>query len=163
MRITEVWKEENLINLSIPLSIEIKFKHRNLQDLDKLKKIFPEINIISSFSLEEFNINNSLFKINYYGNPKRLKTELFGFGYQLRNDKGHWELHMGYNRVEPFAFRVFGPRTCGRPIHQRLHALRPTAVGCAPRDPQLAQHPHPVRESAQVLRRVALGVRKHLG
>ena len=26
------------------------------------------------------------------GNPKKLTTELLKFGYQLRNEQGHWEL-----------------------------------------------------------------------
>jgi len=44
--------------------------------------------------LEEFNINNSLFKIYYYGNPKKLKLELSKFGYQLKDDQGFWQLYL---------------------------------------------------------------------
>ena len=76
----------------MPLSIGIKFKHKNLTDLYNLKKTFAQIHIIDNYSLEEFNINNSFFKIYYFGNPKKLKTELFKFGYQLDNDKGYWEI-----------------------------------------------------------------------
>ena len=94
MQITDIWKKENVINLSIPLLIRIKFQHRNLGDLDRLKNTFYKISIIDNYFLEEFNINNSFFKIYYYGNPKRLKTELLKFGYQLNNDHGHWELYI---------------------------------------------------------------------
>jgi len=93
-QITEIWKKENVINLSSPLLIKIKFQHRNLRDLDKLKNTFYKISIIDNYSLEEFNINNSFFKIYYYGNPKRLRTELLKFGYQLNNDQGHWGLYI---------------------------------------------------------------------
>ena len=93
MKITDIWKEENIINLSIPLSIGIKFKYNNLNDLEKLKNIFYQINIIDNYSLEELNINESFFKIDYYGNPKRLKTELAKFNYQLKNDQGIWMLN----------------------------------------------------------------------
>jgi len=92
-QITEIWKEENLINLSIPLSIKIKFRYTKLQDLDQLKNIFYNISFINNFSLEELDINNSFFKIDYYGNPKRLKTELLKFDYQLKNDQGYWEIY----------------------------------------------------------------------
>ena len=92
IQITDIWKKENVINLSSPLLIRIKFQHTNLEELDKLKKIFYKISIIDNYSLEEFNISNSFFKIYYYGNPKRLRTELLRFGYQLNNDQGHWEL-----------------------------------------------------------------------
>ena len=94
MQIIDIWKKENIINLSIPLLLRIKFQHTNLRDLDKLKNTFYKISIIDNYSLEEFNINNSFFKIYYYGNPKRLRTELLKFGYQLNNDQGHWGLYI---------------------------------------------------------------------
>ena len=52
------------------------------------------MNIIENFSLEEFNINNSFFKIYYYGNPKKLKAELLKFGYKLLNNQGAWQLYL---------------------------------------------------------------------
>ena len=94
MQITDIWKNENVINLSSPLLIRIKFQHRNLGDFDKLKNTFHKISIIDNYFLEEFNINNSSFKIYYYGNPKRLRTELLKFGYQLNNEQGHWGLYI---------------------------------------------------------------------
>jgi len=94
MQITDIWKNENVINLSSPLLIRVKFQHRNLGDLDKLKNTFYKISIIDNYSLEELNIKNSSFKIYYYGNPKRLRTELLKFGYQLNNDQGHWGLYI---------------------------------------------------------------------
>ena len=94
MQITDIWKQENVIDLSSLLLIRIKFQHTNLQDLYKLKNTFYKISIIDNYSLEEFNINNSFFKIYYYGNPKRLRTELLKFDYQLNNDQGHWGLYI---------------------------------------------------------------------
>jgi len=93
IKITDLWKKENVINLSIPLSIRVKFEYKNLQDLDNLKKILYKISIINHYSLEEFNTNNSFFKIYYYGNPKKLSNEFLKFGYQLLNDQGDWILH----------------------------------------------------------------------
>ncbi len=93
-KITDLWKEENLINLLMPLSIRLHYQHLNLEDLDKLRNIFYKIGIIDSYTLEEFNINNSFFKIYYYGNPKKLRSELLKFGYQLKNDQGHWRLYL---------------------------------------------------------------------
>ena len=94
MQITDIWKQENVINLSNLLLIRVKFQHRNLGDLDKLKKIFYKISIVDNYFLEEFNINYSFFKIYYYGNPKRLRAELLKFGYQLNNNQGQWELYI---------------------------------------------------------------------
>ena len=92
--ITEIWKEENIINLSMPLTLIIKFQHKDLKKLDELKKSLNKISIINDFSLQEFDIINSFLKIKYYGNPKKLRSELSGFGYQLKNDQGYWRLYL---------------------------------------------------------------------
>jgi len=92
--ITDLWKEENLVNLLLPLSIRVKFEHKNLYDLDKIRKTFYKISIIDSYTLEDFNINNSFFKIYYFGNPKKLKVELFKFGYLLKSDQGFWQIYL---------------------------------------------------------------------
>ena len=91
---TDIWKEENIINLMMPLSIRVKFQYKNLQDLDKLRNTFYKINIVDDYSLEEFSINHAYFKINYYGGPRKLKSELLKFDYQLINIQGHWELYI---------------------------------------------------------------------
>ena len=94
MKILDIWKEQNIINLAIPLSVKIKFKYSKLKDLDNLKNTFNKISIIDSSSLEEFDIKNSFYKIHYYGNPRKLSNELFKFGYQLNNEQGHWEIYI---------------------------------------------------------------------
>ena len=92
VQITDLWKEQNVINLLMPLSINIKFQHSKLEDLDKLRNTFYKISIIDNYNLEEFNVNNSIFKIYYYGNPKKLRSELSKFGYMLMNNQGVWHL-----------------------------------------------------------------------
>ena len=94
MQITDIWKEVNVVNLAMPLTVSIKFQHNDLVKLEKLKNTFSKIDIIDDYSLEEFNINNSFHKIYYYGNPKRLRSELLKFGYSLKNEQGHWEIYL---------------------------------------------------------------------
>ena len=94
IQITDIWKKANIVNLLMPLSIRIKFQHINFLDLDKLENTFLKISIIDNYALEEFNINHAFFKIYYFGNPKRLRTELLKFGYQLIDEQGHWELYI---------------------------------------------------------------------
>ena len=94
IQITDIWKELNIVNLLMPLSLRMKFQYANLLDLDKLRDAFYKISIIDNYVLEEFNISHIFFKINYYGNPKKLQTELSKFGYQLKNDQGYWELYI---------------------------------------------------------------------
>jgi len=94
LKIIDLWNEANLINTLMPLSIKLKFQHTNLKNLDELRNTFQKISIINNYTLEEFNINNSFFKIYYYGNPKKLKSELSKFGYQLENVQGFWQLYL---------------------------------------------------------------------
>jgi len=93
MQITDIWKADNTINVSFPLSIRIKLKNSNLKNLNKLKKTLYKISIIDSYFLEEFSINQAFFKVYYYGNPKKLTQELSKFGYQLKNDQINWVIY----------------------------------------------------------------------
>ena len=92
LNINDIWKEANVVNLFMPLSIKIKFDHKKLKNLDKLRNVFYKIDIIDNYTLKEFNVNHAYFKIYYYGNPKKLRTELLKFGYQLIYDQGLWKL-----------------------------------------------------------------------
>jgi len=94
LTIADLWKEENLINMLMPLSVRLKFHQTNLKNLNELRKTFQKIGIIDNYTLEEFNINNSFFKIYYYGDPGKLKSELSKFGYQLENIEGFWQLYL---------------------------------------------------------------------
>jgi len=93
VKITDIWKESNYVNLLMPLSVKIKYKQKNISDLDNLKKVLYKISLIDDYTLEEINVNYSFFKIYYYGNPKKLKTELFKFGYSLEDKQGQWEIY----------------------------------------------------------------------
>ncbi len=90
MKSIDIWKNENIVNLAIPLSIKIKYETSNLKDLDKLKNSLPKIGIVEKYSMEEFNINYVFFKIDYYGSPKKLASELLNLGYNLKNNQGNW-------------------------------------------------------------------------
>jgi len=93
LNITDLWKEENLINLLMSLSLDIHFEHKNINNFNKLKNTFKKISLIDNFTLEEFNTKNSLFKIYYFGGPKKLKSEFLKFGYKMHNEKGTWQLY----------------------------------------------------------------------
>ena len=94
LKVTDLWKEQNLVNLLMPLTLKVKYKHLRLKDLNKIRNVFYKIGIIDNFTLKEFNINNSVFKIYYYGNPKKLRSELLKFGYELKNNQGSWQIYL---------------------------------------------------------------------
>ena len=94
LKIIDLWKEENTINLLMPLSIDLKFNHKNANELYEINKIFSKVSIIENYSLEEFDVDNSFFKIYYFGDPKKLTSELIKFGYKLKYDQGYWQVYL---------------------------------------------------------------------
>ena len=51
LKITDLWKEEKLVNIFMPLSIKIKVQHTNINDWDKLRKTFYKISIFADYTL----------------------------------------------------------------------------------------------------------------
>ena len=94
LKIIDLWKEENLINLLMPLSIDLKFNHKNVNELYKIKNVLSKARIIENYSLEKFDVDNSFFKIYYFGDPKKLTSELIKFGYKLKFDQGYWQVYL---------------------------------------------------------------------
>ena len=94
ININDIWKELNVINLSMPLTINTKFTYKNLLALDKLKDTFYEINSITSYEIVGLDNKDSFFKVYYYGSPKKLKNALNKFGYKLENVKGNWVINI---------------------------------------------------------------------
>ena len=48
----------------------------------------------NNYNLEQFNINDSYFKIYYFGDPKKLRSEFLGYGYRLNDKQGYWQLYL---------------------------------------------------------------------
>jgi len=92
LKILDMWKRANLINIPLPLNIQIKYKYKDLSDLNILEKTLNDIHIINNHSLEKFDFKNSFYNINYSGDPKKLREEFLRFNYLLRDDQGSWEL-----------------------------------------------------------------------
>ena len=70
---------------------KIKTLHVVAVETIQLKKMI--MLLINNYSLEQINTNYSIFNINYYGNPKKLKTELLNFGYNIINKENYWEIN----------------------------------------------------------------------
>ena len=87
-----MWKKANLINIPLPLSIQVKYNHNSAKELNNLEKTLNKIHVINKYTLEKFDINNAFFVINYYGDPKKLNDEFYRFNYKLIDNQGNWEL-----------------------------------------------------------------------
>ena len=92
LKILDMWKRANLINIPLPLNILMKFQYNNLSDLSNLENTLNKINMINKHSLEKFDYKNSFYRINYSGDPNKLTDEFLRFNYLLRYNQAHWEL-----------------------------------------------------------------------
>ena len=76
LKILDMWKRANLINIPLPLNILIKFQYNNLSDLSNLENTLNKINMINKHSLEKFDYKNSFYRINYSGDPNKLTAKI---------------------------------------------------------------------------------------
>ena len=75
------------VNNNFSETFSSKFSITKASFVLNLKKIF-------SFNSLELTCKEEVlfFKIYYYGNPKKLRSELSKFGYMLMNNQGVWHL-----------------------------------------------------------------------
>ena len=69
-----------------------KFRLQKIEQEILLAAVEVHANLL--LSQKKFDINTSLYKINYYGDPKKLSDEFYSFDYHLRDNKGYWELEI---------------------------------------------------------------------
>ena len=92
-KILDTWKEANAVNFSLILSLDLHFVNQDLKSLSELEKSIKKIEMIHSYSIKEFDLNKTIIKINYYGNPNKLSQEFSRFSYSLNSDQGYWAIN----------------------------------------------------------------------
>ena len=87
--INELWKEENLVDISTPASLTVKTKLTNPKTLKQVKSKLNGINFIQSYSVQELSKDEAKIKIRYLGKIKNVQDsfERNGFKFQIMNDE----------------------------------------------------------------------------
>tara|TARA_B100000945_G_C20365902_1_gene589581 strand:- start:317 stop:1369 length:1053 start_codon:yes stop_codon:yes gene_type:complete len=87
--INEVWKEENLIDISVPATMTISTKLNKASTLKDITSRLKNINFIESFIIEELNKDLAKIKISYFGKIKNIQYafERNGFKFEIINDE----------------------------------------------------------------------------
>tara|TARA_B100000579_G_C22836530_1_gene859142 strand:+ start:940 stop:1980 length:1041 start_codon:yes stop_codon:yes gene_type:complete len=91
--INELWKEQNLIDVSTPAYISVVSKIKNPATIQNVKRKFDQINVIESYTVEELDKNNAKFKIRYLGKAKNLKNSLIKSGFKLKIQNNVWRIN----------------------------------------------------------------------
>jgi len=92
--INELWKEENLIDISVPTSLTFTTKLNNPRSIEKITTRLKNINFIQSYSIQELSSVSAKIKIRYLGKIKNIQDSFAnsGFNFEIINDE--WVLSL---------------------------------------------------------------------
>ena len=92
--INELWKEENLIDISAPSYLTVNAKIRNKSSLIKIIEGIKKISLIDNYEVEKLDNKSAIIKIKFFGKIKNLQDRFKenGFQYEILHDE--WNLYI---------------------------------------------------------------------
>tara|TARA_B100000929_G_scaffold284505_1_gene266854 strand:- start:4778 stop:5827 length:1050 start_codon:yes stop_codon:yes gene_type:complete len=90
--IHDLWKEQSLIDISVPSFLVVNAPTQEPGSLEKVIKKIKQINLITNYSIEELDKDSAKIKIKYLGKIKSLQNSLIenGFNFEILNNE--WNL-----------------------------------------------------------------------
>jgi len=88
----DLWKKENEINTSIKLPLLIKIDNKNLGISSKIENIFKEIDLISFYSIKNFDKDFIYYEIIFNGTPQNFIKIMNDRNYNFDTQKKIWIL-----------------------------------------------------------------------
>ena len=88
----ELWKEENLIDISTPSFITLNINFKNPKSLKEIIDKIKKINSIDSFSIENFDNNFVKIKVKFFGKIKNLQNNFIENGFEVQFIDDQWNL-----------------------------------------------------------------------
>tara|TARA_Y100000590_G_scaffold7163_1_gene9185 strand:- start:4381 stop:5430 length:1050 start_codon:yes stop_codon:yes gene_type:complete len=92
--INELWKDENLIDISIPSYLSINTKMKNSNSLKKIIGKIEEISLIESYTIEQLNNKSAKIKIKFFGKIKNLQNSFRDNGFEFEILHDEWNLNL---------------------------------------------------------------------
>ncbi len=92
--INELWKEENLIDISVPSYLTVNTK---IQDSNTLKKIIEKIkniSLIDSYMVEKLDTDLAKIKIKFFGKVQNLQNSFIENGIEFKILHNEWNLNL---------------------------------------------------------------------
>ena len=92
--INEVWKEENLIDISTPSYLTVNTK---ITDMTSIKKIIDKIkgiSLIETYSVEKIDNESAKIKIKFFGKIKNLQERFRENGFRFEILHNEWNLYL---------------------------------------------------------------------
>ncbi len=90
IQLNDIWKDFNVINTSIKLSISLILNSNDTKKISKLENVLNSIDDIRFFSIKKFSLNKTIYEIIYNTDPKKLKKQFLTNGFSIVVDNGYW-------------------------------------------------------------------------
>ena len=90
--INEIWKIQNLIDLTTPSFLNTTLEITDKKDLLNLQNSLNDIDLIQNFYVLELNKDYAKIKIKYIGNIDKLKSKFFEKGIEIKIANQEWQL-----------------------------------------------------------------------
>ena len=92
--INELWKEENLIDISTPSYLALKTSIKNKSSLKKIIEKIEEISLIDNYIVEQLDNESAKIKIKFFGKIKNLQNNFVEQGIKIRVLNDEWNLYL---------------------------------------------------------------------
>ena len=92
--INELWKEENLINISVPSYLTINTKIKDSNSLKKIIGNLEKISLIDNYTIEQLNNKSAKIKIKFFGKIKNLQNSFKDNGFEIKILHDEWNLNL---------------------------------------------------------------------
>ena len=92
--INELWKKENLIDISAPSYLTINTRIKDAYSLKKIVEKIREISLIESYAIEQLDNKSAKIKVKFFGKIKSLQNSFRdnGFDFKILHDEWHLSL-----------------------------------------------------------------------
>ena len=90
IQLYDVWKDFNEINTSVKLSLNLILNSNNPDKIYEFENILNKIDDIRSFSISKFDLNKTIYAVNYNTNPNKLINQFLINGFSIINEEGNW-------------------------------------------------------------------------
>ena len=92
--INELWKEENLIDISVPSYLVVNTKIEDSSSLEKIIKIIKKISLIDNHIVQELNSESAKIKIKFFGKNQNLQNSFLKNGIEFKILHDEWNLNL---------------------------------------------------------------------
>ena len=90
--IHDMWKEQNLIDISVPSYLTVNAPIKEVNSLGKIIKKIEKISLVTDYYIEKLDKNSAKIKIKYLGKIKNLQNSFIDNGFTFQIIDNEWKI-----------------------------------------------------------------------